>query len=192
MMIEPAKRGESDTPITAPTAREPRVRTAGESPRRGSSSSRSSKSSRDARSSRETKAAPRRQSSGGGGTSRRRPASVSNRPGALQSRGSARIIAPIALAIFAIACFAVVTNKDDTKAGKSGSAKSSSQAKGTKAATNANGGVAITTRKTYTVKSGDSFNAIAEKFNIQFSKLKELNSDVDPLTLQPGQKLKLK
>jgi LysM repeat protein len=115
---------------------------------------------------------------------------VSNRPGAGKSRGAARIIAPIALILFAFACFTVLTNSDDGKPAKPNSTKSAT--KSTKATTDSNGNVTVTTRKTYTVKSGDSFDSIAAKFNLDVTTLTALNSDIDPRALQPGQKLKLK
>lgn len=45
---------------------------------------------------------------------------------------------------------------------------------------------------TYKVKPGDSFAAIAEATGVDVDTLAELNPDVDPRALQPGQKLKLK
>lgn len=104
-----------------------------------------------------------------------------------------RVIAPIALIIFAIACFSIVSSKDDTKTDKADAAKASTTTKSTgKATTDGNGNVTVTTKKTYTVKAGDSFAAIAEKLNIDVDTLSQLNSGVDPRALQPGQKLKLR
>ena len=47
-------------------------------------------------------------------------------------------------------------------------------------------------KATYRVRPGDSFGSIAEDQGISVETLQELNPDVDPRALQPGQKLKLK
>lgn len=46
-------------------------------------------------------------------------------------------------------------------------------------------------RKTYVVKSGDSFSVIAEKTGVSVEDLVQLNPGVDPQSLRTGQKLKL-
>ena len=56
----------------------------------------------------------------------------------------------------------------------------------------AESGSTVPVRSTYRVKPGDSFAAIAEKTGVEVDTLAELNPDVDPRALQPGQKLKLK
>jgi N-acetylmuramoyl-L-alanine amidase CwlA len=45
----------------------------------------------------------------------------------------------------------------------------------------------ISTSNTYTIKSGDTFYSIANKFNITVTKLKELNPNVDARALQIGE-----
>ena len=46
-------------------------------------------------------------------------------------------------------------------------------------------------RKTYTVKSGDTPSGIAEKTGVSLETLNELNPELDPQTLAPGQKIRL-
>ena len=46
-------------------------------------------------------------------------------------------------------------------------------------------------RKTYTVKSGDTASGIAEKTGVDLQTLYELNPELDPSSLAPGQKIKL-
>ncbi len=46
-------------------------------------------------------------------------------------------------------------------------------------------------RKTYTVKSGDTPSGIAEKTGVSLDTLQELNPDLDPQTLAPGQRIRL-
>lgn len=47
-------------------------------------------------------------------------------------------------------------------------------------------------KKTYTVRSGDTLSAIAERFGISVEHLQQLNPSVDPNALHTGQKLKLR
>jgi LysM repeat protein len=47
------------------------------------------------------------------------------------------------------------------------------------------------TAKSYTVKAGDTPSSIAEGAGIPLDQLLELNPDIDPQALSPGQKLKL-
>ena len=49
-----------------------------------------------------------------------------------------------------------------------------------------------TRKKVYEVKSGDSLTAISEQTGIPVERLERLNPGLDPQTLQPGQKLKLR
>jgi LysM repeat protein len=97
------------------------------------------------------------------------------------------MLAPLAVAIFAIACFAVITSQ-----GGDGNATSAEKAAATKKASSAAAVKSAPTRATYRVKAGDSFAAIAEKQGVDVGQLQELNPDIDPRALQPGQKLKLK
>jgi LysM repeat protein len=106
------------------------------------------------------------------------------------SAGSgARILAPLALVVFAIACFAVLANQSsDGSAGD----KASTTGSAAKKAAAAGAATKTPTRATYKVKAGDSFAAIAEAQGVDVNKLQELNPDIDPRALQPGQRLKLR
>ncbi len=44
----------------------------------------------------------------------------------------------------------------------------------------------------YTVKSGDTLESIAEKCDVPVSELLELNPSVDPLTLNPGDRIRIR
>ena len=44
----------------------------------------------------------------------------------------------------------------------------------------------------YTVKSGDTLESIAEKCDVPVSELLELNPSIDPLTLNPGDRIRLR
>jgi LysM repeat protein len=47
-------------------------------------------------------------------------------------------------------------------------------------------------RKSYTVKAGDSLDAIAIKVKVPKETLLQLNPELDPQALQPGQKIKIR
>jgi LysM repeat protein len=46
-------------------------------------------------------------------------------------------------------------------------------------------------RRRYKVQRGDTLESIAEKFNTTVEALVELNPDIDPLALRPGQKIRV-
>lgn len=120
-----------------------------------------------------------------GGNSPRRPRDV-------KAGAGARMLAPIAIVVFALACLIVISSQgDDGSVKNDGAAASSSNSapsSGAKSVTKVSG----PTRSVYVVKAGDSFSAIAEKEGVDVDTLSSLNPDVDPRALQPGQKLKLK
>lgn len=97
------------------------------------------------------------------------------------------MLAPVALVVFAIACFAVLAGSGD-----GGTAADPADKSATSSKTEATTATKEPTRSSYKARSGDSFSSIAEKFGITATELQELNPDVDPLALQPGQRLKLK
>lgn len=105
----------------------------------------------------------------------------------MKAGSGARIVAPVALIIFAIACFTVLSSQDSGSATKTSEKAAATKAAGTGAAAKSG-----PTRSTYKVKPGDSFAAIAEAQGVDVQTLQELNPDIDPRALQPGQKLKLK
>lgn len=78
-------------------------------------------------------------------------------------------------------------------AGSLGGDSSSSPAKRT--TTTKSGSAGKTTGpkvRVYTVKSGDVLSVIAERFNVPVSRIERLNPDVDPRTLRPGTRLRLR
>lgn len=102
-----------------------------------------------------------------------------------------RVLAPLAVVVFAIAClFAISSQGDDAKVASPASETSASSTKST--TSSSDGATKVVTRKTYVVKAGDSFSAIAEQVGVDVDTLQELNPEIDPRALQPGQKLKLK
>jgi len=108
----------------------------------------------------------------------------------MAGRSPARFIAPLALVAFALALFIVLdrtTGGNDEKEANGNNAaqdagKQSSKKEGKKKKAKA---------KTYTVKAGDTPSGIAEKTGVPLDTILELNPDIDPQTLAPGQVLKL-
>ena len=103
----------------------------------------------------------------------------------------ARFLAPLALVAFALAVVLIVIassgggdggggDSDTARGGNSGTGTSSTQT------------TPRPTRATYTVKTGDTLGAIAEKTGITVERLQTLNPDLDPQALLSGQKIKLR
>jgi LysM repeat protein len=110
----------------------------------------------------------------------------------MAGRSPARFFAPLALVAFALALFIVVssTTKDD---GDTPGARDTTQpAQSTASPNGGGGGKKRKTRRSYTVKSGDTPSGIAEKVNVPLDRILELNPDLDPQTLTPGTKIKLR
>jgi LysM repeat protein len=104
-------------------------------------------------------------------------------------RSPARLLAPLALVVAAIALFAVVTSGG----GDGGSDTSSSPAAtatATPASTKKKPAAKKATR-TYTIKPGDTPSAIAEANDVDLDALLAANPDVDPGALSVGDKLKI-
>lgn len=101
-------------------------------------------------------------------------------------RSPARFLAPIALIAVVVAVVLVVSNSKSTD---DGGGKGSSATETTASRTD------TTPRKkraNYTVKTGDTLGAIAEKTGVSVERLQELNPELDPQALVSGQKIKLR
>jgi LysM repeat protein len=101
----------------------------------------------------------------------------------------ARLIAPIALVVVAIALFAIVLSSRSGGGGGKDEGTSAPSQKKTR-------GKARTKPKragsTYTVKTGDTLGSISAKTGVDVDKLQELNPALDPQALVSGQKIKLR
>jgi hypothetical protein len=102
----------------------------------------------------------------------------------------ARLLAPLALALFAVAFFGVVLT--------SGSGGDDGNDRGSQADRAPAGQRERTTterrpmRANYTVKVGDTLGGIAETTGVPVERLLELNPELDPQALVSGQKIKLR
>ncbi len=104
------------------------------------------------------------------------------------NRSSARLAAPVALVAVAIAFLFVLvsssTDGDSDRAAETTERTSTAQTTERKPAPRR---AAI-----YTVKTGDTLGAIAEKTGLDVETLLELNPELDPQALVSGQKIKLR
>jgi LysM repeat protein len=107
-------------------------------------------------------------------------------------RSPARFLAPLALVAFALALFIVVNSSQTTGSGEPSAAPSVGDEQ---AAPNGEDGEAPRERKGprfYTVKPGDTPSAIAEKTDVPLEDIERLNPDIDPQTLSPGTRIRLR
>ena len=112
-------------------------------------------------------------------------------------RSPLRLLAPVALIVFVLAALLVVVTSsvDDEPKGSSASEESSSDESSSsadKGEDSSSEGEGKLPQNTYTVQSGDSLAAIADKTGIKIEKLQELNPELDPQALITGQKIKLR
>ena len=107
----------------------------------------------------------------------------------MAGRSPARFLAPIALVAFALALFVVVSNTANGGGGKTGAQRTAEPATATP---KPKAGKKKRVRRTYTVKSGDTPSGIAVKVGVPLDTILELNPDLDPQTLTPGTKIKLR
>ena len=107
-------------------------------------------------------------------------------------RSPARFLAPLALVAFSIALYMVVTSSSTEP-----ETSEPDRATETRPAGNANG-TSEEERprrrgpRRYTVKPGDTPSSIAEETGVPLEEILRLNPDLDPQTLSPGQRIKLR
>jgi len=104
-------------------------------------------------------------------------------------RSPARIAAPIALAVVAVA-FLVVLAGSGTGGDDGDRASETTERTSTERTVKRKPAPRGAT--TYTVKTGDTLGAIAEKTALDVETLQELNPELDPQALVSGQKIKLR
>ena len=107
-------------------------------------------------------------------------------------RSPARLLAPLALVVFALAVAVVVLSSSVADDGDGGTDASADRT-GTSAQTTTSSTTTTTPqRATYTVKTGDTLGLIAEKTGVSVERLQELNPELDPQALLSGQKINLR
>jgi LysM repeat protein len=106
-----------------------------------------------------------------------------------ERKSPARLLAPTALALFALALAVVIITSnasDDSGSREPASERTSTREPAT------TGREPRRRRATYTVKVGDTLGAIAEQTGVSVERLQELNPELDPQALVSGQKIKLR
>ena len=111
-------------------------------------------------------------------------------------RSPARYLAPLALVATALALFLIITASPDEEREAapnrtSESGQPADDAEGEAQDEESGGGERKGPRR-YTVRPGDTPSAIAERTGVPLETILELNPDLDPQTLSPGQRLKLR
>lgn len=105
-------------------------------------------------------------------------------------RTSARLLAPLALAVSAIAVLVVIAGSMGGDGSDGDAATPTAQDESTTTQTTA----APDAREpaTYTVEPGDTLGAISEETGVPIETLEILNPELDPQALIAGQKIKLR
>ena len=109
-------------------------------------------------------------------------------------RSPARFLAPLALVAFGIALFMVVTSSSTDPETEDGSPATQEERPAAPAGDGEeeDGGSERRGRRRYTVRPGDTPSSIAEKTGVPLEDILRLNPDLDPQTLSPGQRIKLR
>lgn len=109
-------------------------------------------------------------------------------------RSPARYLAPLAIVAFLIALTVVVSSAGDDGGGDASPAGSATAEPTTspEPSSERSGNRRRSTRRTYTVRPGDTPSAIAERTGVPLEQLEALNPDIDPQQLSPGQRLRLR
>jgi len=106
-------------------------------------------------------------------------------------RSPARFLAPLALVAFCIALFMVVTSPSTEP-----ESPAPNRATDTRPTATPDGGEKRQRERKgprrYTVKPGDTPSSIAEETGVPLEEILRLNPDLDPQTLSPGQRIKLR
>ncbi len=102
-------------------------------------------------------------------------------------RSTARLLAPLALVLAAVAILLVI---QASKGSDSGSKDSAAQTTSTEQQTTQTTKQRV--RPSYTVKLNDNLGLISEKTGVSVARLEELNPALDPQNLIVGQKIKLR
>lgn len=107
-------------------------------------------------------------------------------------RSPLRFLAPVALIAVIAAIFIVVGSTTGGSSGDKAGNGSGTQLSAQEKERRRERRKARAKRTTYTVKPGDSLDAIAVAVKVPKETLQQLNPDLDPQALQPGQKIKIR
>jgi LysM repeat protein len=114
----------------------------------------------------------------------------------LPSSLSPRMIAPAALVLFAIVLLIVIAaslGDEDSDADRRGTVtRQSRDSRETRTSPERGATGAVTARRTYVVRSGDTLAKIAAQTGVAIDRLIAINPSVDPQGLVTGQRIKLR
>jgi LysM repeat protein len=110
----------------------------------------------------------------------------------MAGRSPARFLAPLALVAVVIALFMVVNSSLDESGGGNTPGQTSTQPRSSPSTSGKKGKKERRQPRRYTVKSGDTPSSIADKTGVPLEEILRLNPDIDPQTLSPGQRIKLR
>jgi LysM repeat protein len=109
----------------------------------------------------------------------------------MAGRSPARFLAPLALVAFVIALLLVVSSSMKDNETSTGGGTPSGDARPASSPA-ANGAKERKGPRRYRVRTGDTPSSIAEKTGVPLEEILRLNPDLDPQTLSPGQRIKLR
>ena len=112
----------------------------------------------------------------------------------MSGRSPARLLAPAALIATFLALFLVIGSGgggDEETPVESGGNTPAATTPSKNSKSSSSKKPSTSSSKRYTVKPGDTPSSIADEAGIPLERLLELNPDIDPQALSPGQKLKL-
>jgi LysM repeat protein len=111
----------------------------------------------------------------------------------MAARSPARFLAPLALLGFVLALFLIVSHSTSNSGSSGNEAKSSQErATSTPAANGDKSSSGKRGKRFYRIKTGDTPSSIADETGVPLSEIEQLNPDLDPQTLSPGQRIKLR
>lgn len=106
-----------------------------------------------------------------------------------------RWLAPLAIVAVAAAGYGIARSAmrdGDSSDTRTGTTQRPAAKTTTTPATKVESNPAEPTRRTYTVRAGDTLSAISLETGVSVARLEVLNPDLDVQALQPGQRLKLR
>ena len=113
----------------------------------------------------------------------------------MSGRSPARLLAPAALVATFLALFILIGSggggDEETPVDSGGNQPAATTPSSKSSKSSSSKKSSGSSSKRYTVKPGDTPSSIAEEADIPLARLLELNPDIDPQALSPGQKLKL-
>jgi hypothetical protein len=112
----------------------------------------------------------------------------------MASRSPARFLAPLALVAVVVALFSVVSasQSPEENAAPNQATEAQPQSSPSGDGNRREDRRERRQRRTYVVQPGDTPSAIAEETGVPLEEILRLNPDLDPQTLSPGQRLRLR